>query len=534
MVEYAPKAAKRASALGAHREAAVQYARALRYADHLSDEEREPLLSGWLQESLATGRIADTIEAGEKLLEIARRAHDRKQEAHWLAWLSWVFVQDGRNANTEEASGHAIALLEAIPPDRVHAFAYQIQARIRMLNRDYAQAIMWGERAIELAYRFDDRQVLVGAMNAIGSCRLVGSDERRGRTDLEAGLAIARKARLDAEVASLLTNLGSGHGEIYRFGHADRYLSEGLDFTIENDLDGWRWYLTSWLALTRLYTGKWDDAAELAESVIRTPGADTISIIMALIAMGRVRARRGDPEVWTALDEALDIAIPTNTLQRLAPVRAARAEAAWLTGNKERAGAEARAVFDLAAEYQHQWHIGELGYWRWKAGDVHGPPPGAAEPYALQMTGDWIMAAARWAELGCPYEAARAQAESDDEAALRDAFATFDRLGARPAGAMATQRLRALGAQAIPRGLRPATRANPALLTPRELEVLELIAADNTNAEIAARLFISLKTVEHHVSSILAKLDVRSRREAVRTGIEINLLSQYEGRRTQN
>jgi DNA-binding NarL/FixJ family response regulator len=66
----------------------------------------------------------------------------------------------------------------------------------------------------------------------------------------------------------------------------------------------------------------------------------------------------------------------------------------------------------------------------------------------------------------------------------------------------------------VPRGPRAATRALPRGLTPRQLEVLELIATGATNAEIAERLVVSPKTVDHHVSAVLAKLEVGSRREA--------------------
>jgi DNA-binding CsgD family transcriptional regulator len=228
--------------------------------------------------------------------------------------------------------------------------------------------------------------------------------------------------------------------------------------------------------------------------------------------------------VAAALDEALDLAAPTGTLQRLAPVRAARAEAAWLAGDGERAKAEAQAAFDLALGHQHRWHLGELGYWLWRAGAVAEAFPEAAEPFALQIGGDWAGAAAAWEELGCPYEAARALAEGDDEAALRRALGEFERLGARPAALRTAARLRALGARDIPRGPRPATRANPAHLTPREAEVLAVLAAGGTNAEVAARLFLSPKTVEHHVSAVLAKLGARSRREAVRTAREMGIL----------
>jgi DNA-binding NarL/FixJ family response regulator len=135
--------------------------------------------------------------------------------------------------------------------------------------------------------------------------------------------------------------------------------------------------------------------------------------------------------------------------------------------------------------------------------------------YRLQLTGDWSRAAQAWRERGCVYEAALALADSDDTTALRRALDDLQVLGARPAAAIAARRLRELGERGLPRGPRPQTRENPAGLTARQLEVLPLLAEGLRNAEIAERLVVSPKTVDHHVSAILGKLGVRSRGEAV-------------------
>jgi DNA-binding NarL/FixJ family response regulator len=159
-----------------------------------------------------------------------------------------------------------------------------------------------------------------------------------------------------------------------------------------------------------------------------------------------------------------------------------------------------------------------------KAGMPAADTTAAAEPWRLQLDGRWREAAAAWELLECPYEAARALLEADDTSAVQQAHAVFDRLGAAPATARAARRLRELGAPTIPRGRRPATRANPAGLTARELEVLRLVAAGLANHAIAARLFLSTRTVDHHVSALLGKLGVARRSDAAgaaaRMGIE--------------
>jgi DNA-binding NarL/FixJ family response regulator len=146
-----------------------------------------------------------------------------------------------------------------------------------------------------------------------------------------------------------------------------------------------------------------------------------------------------------------------------------------------------------------------------------------AEPWALQLTGDWEGAAERWSAIGCPYEAALALGDSDDEAALRRALDELRGLRAEPAASFVSRRLRGLGARGLPRGPRAATRANPANLTTREVEVLDLVAEGLSNADIAARLFVSQRTVDHHVSAILRKLDVRSRAEASAEAVRLGL-----------
>jgi DNA-binding CsgD family transcriptional regulator len=208
-------------------------------------------------------------------------------------------------------------------------------------------------------------------------------------------------------------------------------------------------------------------------------------------------------------------------------VAAARAEAAWLAGGREAVNRATADALELALRRGAAWPIGELAYWRWRAGlDSQVPSGLAAEPYAVQISGDWRRAAELWTEIGCPYEAALALADADDEDTLRQAFDELQRLGARPAATIVARRLRERGFRGVPRGPRAATRANPANLTPREVDVLALVAEGLHNAEIAERLYLAEKTVDHYVSAILRKLDVRTRAQASAEAVRLGLAGQ--------
>jgi DNA-binding CsgD family transcriptional regulator len=271
--------------------------------------------------------------------------------------------------------------------------------------------------------------------------------------------------------------------------------------------------MTAWLALVQMRRGRWKEAVQTATAVLQSVGASVIARITALVALGQIWARRGDPNAAEALDEALELATATATIQRLGPVRAARAEAAWLAGDEALAFQEASAVYSLAQSKQHPWITGELAFWRRLVGEKLKPHVWLAAPYALHMAGDWQGAAVAWDALGCPYEQARALAQGDGEA-QKQALLLFEQLGAQPMIERVHQTLHEAGITHIPRGPRPTTQENPFQLTNRQMEVWALLTEALTNAEIADRLHISPKTVDHHVSAVLGKLNVSSREEA--------------------
>ena len=519
VIEYAPAAARRAAALGAHRQAADHYARALRFAAHLDAAEHAAMLDAYAWECHMTSRYGASREAREAAIAAWRRIGKRERAAESLARLAHLLVIDGRNAEGEAALREALELAAGLPPGPAKLLVLRQHAYLRMLDRDVRVAIGEGEKALALARALGDAEAEIHLLNTIGASMLV-DDDSRGIERLERSLALAEEHGLDYHVANALGNLGSACGEVHRFAEAESYLQRAVAYSRSRDLDHAFHYESAWLALAQLHLGRWSEAAATAQPVLGQAGA--IARIMALIAVGRLRARRGDPGAWQALDEALQLSQVTRTLQRLAPVHAARAEAAWLEGEDGAAAREAAAVWDLAIDKRHAWFVGELAYWRWKGGQLDAAPPIAARAFAMQVEGRWREAAAEWKRRGCPYEEARALAEGDVEARL-EALRIFTSLGARPAAERVRQSLRGAGVRRIPRGPRPSTRAHPSGLTAREVQIVTLIAQGLTNAEMAARLHISAKTVDHHVSAVLAKLGVDSRRAAAKAAARLGL-----------
>jgi len=318
--------------------------------------------------------------------------------------------------------------------------------------------------------------------------------------------------------------LGAGSGEVYQFAVADRFLAEGIAFARARDLDRLADYMQSWQALLNMYCGRWDAAGEQALQHLHCQASP--DRLLAHVALGRLRTRRGEPGGDDALDMAQALAEQAGTLQHVAPVRCARAEVAWLAGDMARVRREARPAFELACDQGHPWFAGELAYWLWRSGDLKRAPEACAEPFALQISGCWREAATAWEKIGCPYEQARALADGD-EAAQREALVIFDRLGASPMADRLRQQMRAAGVRAVPRGPRASTRGNCAGLTAREVQVLALVANGWQNARIAARLSRSPRTVEHHLAGILSKLDAGSRNEAVARARARGILPQH-------
>ena len=525
VLRFAVAAAEQATAFGAHREAAEQYARALRFAQTLTQGERADMLERYSAECYLTDMRAEGIDALAEVVEIRRATGERRHVAEALLLRSHLLSCAGRGHEASEAVTEAAAILESLGCERDVAEAYSAQSATAMMDDRLDEAVTLGARAIEMAERIDDRETLMRALNYVGTATLQRGDDR-GLAMLERSLALAREDELPTEAGRTYVNLVWALGHLHEWRRAEPYLVAGLAFCSDRGLEAWENRLLGAQADADLAAGRYDTAVQIATDLLARVSDHMVARRGPLLVLALVRARRGDPDAWSPLDEALAAARLDGSLQYRGTAAIARAEVAWLQGQGDRIDDETREALAMALERDDAMVAAALLVWRRRAGLADEPAAQIFEgPEWLELAGDHRGAARAWTDLDHPYEAALALAGADDEAALREAHEQLLALGASAAVAVLARRLRARGARNVPRGPIARTRGNAGGLTNRQLEVLALVAEGLRNAEIAERLVVSEKTVDHHVSSILGRLGVRNRGEASAAAVRLGLIN---------
>jgi len=443
VLRYAPEAARQAAAVAAHREAVGHYRAALPHADRLPPADRAELLEGYSVEAHLSGLATEALSARQDAVALREAADDPEKVGEGLRWLSRVSWWAGRRKEAEEAAARAITVLETVEPGHQLAMAYSNQAQLDMLASRTEETLAWASRAIELAERLGDQETLTHALTNIGTARLFSGDPA-GRAELEQAFEVAVAAGLEDHAARALVNLAGSTVEMRDYRHALGDLDRALGLVSQHDLAGYIHYLLGVRASVRLDLGDWAGAEQDARTALseweqRRQGG--IGAVYALVTLGRLQARRGDPDAAATLQEGSERSSATGELQWIGPVAAARAEHAWLQEATGRIAEEAAGAFELAVEVRHPWFAGELACWLWRAG-ARPEVPVVAEPYRLLLAGDWRAAAAAWQALGCPYERALALAHGDAEAG-REALRLLDGLGASQSAERVRRQLRA-------------------------------------------------------------------------------------------
>jgi len=361
------------------------------------------------------------------------------------------------------------------------------------------------------------------ANNYIGCARVDLGDVEAGLEDLRRSLRQALELPHHEYAGRAYTNLAETSYQLHRYDELATWIDSGVRFSADHDLPGHLYNLEAHRALMMLSQGRWDEGeTRLRRLVAAIPEPGQLTRL-TLPPLGRLLARRGDDSAAELLDRAWDLALDNGSLAALAPAGLALIESAWLAGDISRADDQITLLLERTTTPGGVRFRGELLRYLGRAGLPVEEFPGCPSEWAAGIAGDWRQAADEWGKIGEPYERALELASGKSPEACLEALDILDDLGAVAAGRQVRAVLRGLGVARIPRGRQRATRENPAGLTHRQVDVLALLATGLTNAEIAERLVVSTRTVDHHVSAILTRLDVGSRRDAARRAAELGL-----------
>jgi DNA-binding CsgD family transcriptional regulator/tetratricopeptide (TPR) repeat protein len=520
VVRHGLAAAREAARAGAFSEALAHYELVLGWSGQLSDEQRATVLeeSIWVLYNLS--RFDEAVARADQVVELRERMGDPAALGQALTTLSRMRYMVNDPAGSEEAATRAVALLEPLGDRPRLALAYTYLAAIMKLTDRLDEAIARARQALELAERTGQGDVVAHSLNYLGYA-LLDQGDPAGAAHLRRSAEVARAAASYEYTQRAYTNLVEGLYRLGRFADLDEPLAEGLAYAREYGFASHEYNLEAHRCMLLTLRGRWDEAEAGLRRLLAGQEDPGVLASFGLSALGRLLARKGDPDATALLERAWGTATRTNSVQAIALAGIARVEAAWLAGDHRAAAALARVPLARTAGRGAERYHGELLRYLARCGHPVRPPAGCPPEFALGIEGDWEGAAALWRSLGAPYEHALELAASGRPPRLLEALTALDGLGTGAAAGLVRRELRRLGVTRLPPRPRPRTRANPAGLTGRQVEVLGLLAQGLTNAEIAERLVVSVRTVDHHVAAILAKLNVGSRREAARAAADL-------------
>ena len=525
LVDRGPAALDEAFRVGAHRQAVRLGEQVLPHADRLSPAEQARLLEqhAWAQYDLHD--FAGAIASARRAAELRDSLGDPAALARaLLTWSRMLYIANHPVA-ASELFDQALATADGVDDDELAAEVLVHQAQLLVLTDRFDEAGEVAARAVTAAVALGRPDLEVLALNYRGLQRATtGGQVVAGLADLQRAVGIGLEHGLLEPTARSYTNLVEELLRAGRWDEAETAIEEAIAFYDDHDFVAHRYNTVSQRGLLWTWRGRWDEATELFHDLHRSVADAGVLEALALNGLVRLGVWRGDPDLEALVDRAWEVATTSGASQYLTTIGAARIEFAWLNDRPDLVAPTLDLALVPQAPVRHRALILRTLQMAGFDDGITIDPDAYPEPYRSGLRGDWASAAAGWAELGVPYLAALERASSGEVDVMIEALAALDELGALPAGRWLRRRLRDQGVRSIPRGPQAATRDNPAGLTTRQLDVLQLVATGLTNAEIAERLVVSTRTVDHHVSAVLGKLGVATRQEAAAA------LARLEGR----
>ena len=523
-------AARAARSLHAHEQALAHYQRLAAHLHGLPDGDvRAAVMEEHAEELLAAGQLEQAVGSLADAIRCRRELGHEREHGRLLARRASYLAQLGRHAEERAALDAALEVLEPIQPrgaELAHAYIYR--ASHHLDEWDLSAAHRYAESGLEVADAAGADDLRAYAMIMLGAAQAAGRQDEAGLGVLAGAVALAadigHPGLVDAARGELVETLLDRHDldaagiELdHALAHAELHQHHGIHarFTVQR-------------SRLLMYRGDLHGGLSTANEAVRATSASSLVHWQARLQAAWALTRLGDPSAGVAVADVGRKAAGLAVRFRARYV-ALDAEYGWLHGRQ----VDLQALADLqqrALRTGVPWVAGDLTRWLFR----HGQPTDATaailvHPLRATLDGDAAAASREWSARGEPYEAAMAGHDSSESAALLEALKLADGLDARPLGELIRRRLRALGIRRLPRGPLPATRKNPAGLTDRQSEVLVRLVDGLTNAEIAQELVLSKRTVENHVSAVLAKLGVASRAEAAGRARSLGLLGRPTG-----
>jgi DNA-binding CsgD family transcriptional regulator/tetratricopeptide (TPR) repeat protein len=523
VVRYAPIAAREAAAVGSHVEAAKLLNTAIEHYQGSNECELVTLYETYAYECYLTNDIKQAIVYTSKRLRLLKKENNIEKTAGCVRFLSRLSWLDGdRNTSLQLAQDAVNAFVDA-PSSTAKARAYSTMAHLKMLADEPKETIKWGDMAIEVAKDVNDEDAICHALNSMGTVRIyIPVEKQKGIEQLEKSLEIAIRNSFDEHAARAYTNLAGNAMKIKEYDIVERYLDEGIAYSEERDLSYWMACMLGIKAKLELEKGNLNEALQIAESLRSGKYEGTFKVYSALIIV-LVNMRTNDTNVLPLLLQAKTTAFDKNEWQLMVPPMAALLEYEWLTGEEVVDADELQFVMENINKSFYYYENNEFAYWLKKTRNEDVALDIIAEGYDVTSVAKARRSAAYWKEKGNNYHYSLMLFEGSEED-KRNALAVMQELGATVVYERMKQEMRSAGIKSIPRGMRRSTMSNSAFLTGREMDVLQLLKHGLQNKEIANKLFISAKTVDHHISAIFYKLEVNSRVKAVNEATRLELI----------
>jgi DNA-binding CsgD family transcriptional regulator/tetratricopeptide (TPR) repeat protein len=511
VLRHAPSAGRRAAALGARREAAAQFERALRFVPKTDIRTRAELLDSLGEQLDIIDRWEDTANTRSEAAALWHKLGDFARESESLLALAWGLWCECRGADFRRTADAALRLAQPLGPSPQLANASIALAYRHNIDSRYQDGLALLQHVRDMSEELGLGDVLSDALNVEARIlRAIGDD---WTVPMRAALEIALSGGHEFRAGNAFGNMHWMYCDDLRHEEAEQIYNEALAYCDVHDIRNCMALLLGERAGVLEKLGRWDECVSITHAMLDEQSLAPTGRIVPLTFQAKVMARRGQDGYWQNLDEALRSATGLEEPIWLLFVHLARIEAYWLEGRMDAAVEELdriRYAFGGVTLVQRGW----LALWKRRlTGIVH---PIDLEPFASQLSGDGARAVGGWDRLGYRYEAALALFDTKEEASLRESLSRLVDLGAEATARLVRRTMRDLGIRGIPAGARRATKAHPRGLTAREQQILQLISEGRSNEEISATLFISVRTVEHHVSAILGKLGVSTRQGAAK------------------